>query len=239
MRAELRCGKRFSVRGPVADLDAREGRHRHERAIGRLDLQVQQRIERRAILVADLRDDLVAAVEIVEAVDVRAAEHRAQLAPDRRQVEAEIREPLAIQHDARLRQVDLQVGVDVQELAAGPAGVEHGLRRRQQLLDRRLALHDHFDVVLARRRQRRIQARKHAQSGTCDTAPYTSPYISSVERSRSFQSFATRPPKPPHVRGQRPHEVALPETPVRPSPPAANRVGRLQRGIRRALRRTG
>src|SRR5690606_17606633 len=35
--------------------------------------------------------------------------------------------------------------------------------------------------------------------GTWDTAPNTSPYISSVERSRSCQSFVTMPPKPPQA----------------------------------------
>src|SRR5688572_6465070 len=35
--------------------------------------------------------------------------------------------------------------------------------------------------------------------GTCEIAPKTSPYISSVERVRCFQSLATKPPKPPHA----------------------------------------
>src|SRR5205814_594267 len=35
--------------------------------------------------------------------------------------------------------------------------------------------------------------------GTCDTAPYTWPYICSVVRLRSFQFFATMPPNPPQL----------------------------------------
>ena len=40
---------------------------------------------------------------------------------------------------------------------------------------------------------------KTRRPGTCDTAPNTSPYICSVERARSCQSFATMPPNPPHA----------------------------------------
>src|SRR5207249_10801158 len=35
--------------------------------------------------------------------------------------------------------------------------------------------------------------------GACATAPNTSPYIASVERARSCQSFVTMPPNPPHA----------------------------------------
>ena len=49
--------------------------------VGRLDLEVEQRPDRRPLGVADLRDHLVAAIEEVEAVHVRAAEQRAQLLP--------------------------------------------------------------------------------------------------------------------------------------------------------------
>ncbi len=84
--------------------------------------------------------------------------------PDRGKIEAEVGEPFAIEHDARLRQVDLQIGIDIQELAAGPPGIEDGLRGGEQLLDRRFVLHNHFNVVLAGRRQWRIEARIHAQA---------------------------------------------------------------------------
>jgi hypothetical protein len=98
-------------------LDVREGRDGHEIAGRRLDLEVEQRPDRGAVGVADLRDDLVALVVVVEAVDVRAAEQRAELAPDAGEVEPEVGDLLAVDHDARLGPIDLEVGVDVQELA--------------------------------------------------------------------------------------------------------------------------
>ncbi len=101
-----------------ARLDVRERRDRHHASIGRLDLEIEQRRERRAIRFADLRDHLVAAIEEVEAVDVVAAEQRAELLPDAREIEPEIGDLLAIEHHACFGQIDLQVGVDVQELAA-------------------------------------------------------------------------------------------------------------------------
>src|SRR2546426_10050622 len=70
-----------------ARLAVGEGRNRHQPATRPLDLEIEQRPHRGAALVADLGDDLVAAVEIVEPVDVPAAEQRAQLAADAGQVE--------------------------------------------------------------------------------------------------------------------------------------------------------
>src|SRR6185436_15204723 len=95
-----------------ARLDVREARDGHELSARRLDLEVEQRPDGRAVGVADLRDDLVAAVEVVEAVDVGAAEQRPELLAHAREIESEVGEALAIEHDARLRAVDLEVGVD-------------------------------------------------------------------------------------------------------------------------------
>src|SRR5690606_185346 len=74
------------------------------------------------------------------------------------------RDALAVDHDPRLRQVDLEIRVDVEELAAAPAGFEHRGGRIEQLLERSLALQHELDVVLTRRRQRRIETRVHAQA---------------------------------------------------------------------------
>src|ERR1700716_4339553 len=84
-----RCRARF---------DVRESRYRHELAAGRLDLEVQQRTDGRPLGLPELGDDLVAAVEEVEAVDVAAAERCAELAPDTREIEPEIRHLIAIDH---------------------------------------------------------------------------------------------------------------------------------------------
>src|SRR5206468_10886651 len=58
----------------------------------RLDLEVEQRRDRGAVLVADLRNDFVAPIEVVEAIDVAAAEQRAQLPADAREIEPQVRD---------------------------------------------------------------------------------------------------------------------------------------------------
>src|SRR5439155_20320129 len=58
-------------------LDARERRDRDEPAAGRLDLEIEQRRDRGAVLVADLRNDFVAPIEVVEAI--RSEEHTSEL----------------------------------------------------------------------------------------------------------------------------------------------------------------
>ena len=178
-----------------ARFDARERGHGHELAARRLDLEIEQRIERRAIRVADLRNHLVAALEVVEAVHVRAAEQRAELAADAREVEAEIGDALAVEHDARLGQVDLEIGVDVQELAALPARADHRAGGLEQLFERRVALHHQLDVVLARRGQRRIETREHAQARAPARRRHTL-------RRTSLRSSA-RAPSSPSRRGRR------------------------------------
>src|SRR5690606_15966296 len=119
-------------------LDSRERRDGHELAARRADLQIEQRRERRAVLVADLRDDLVAPVEVVEAVDVSAAEQRAELLPYRREIQPQVRDALAVEHDARLRLIELQIRVDEQELAALPTRRDHLRGGLEQLLERRV-----------------------------------------------------------------------------------------------------
>jgi hypothetical protein len=134
-------------------LDTGEGRHRHEFSRRCFDLQIQQRIQGCPIFIADLGNDLVAAIEVVKAIDIGTAEQRAKLAPRRRKIEAEVRKSFAIDDHARLRQIDLEICVHIQELATLPACGEHLLRRVEQLLDRAVVLHDQFDVKLSRCRQ--------------------------------------------------------------------------------------
>ena len=195
-------------------LDAGERRHRHQLAARRLDLEIEQRADRRAVLVADLRNHLVAAIEVVEAVDVRAAEQRAELLPDAGEVEPQIGDPLAIEHDARLGQIDLEVGVDVQELAALPARADDGADRL-----RAAARAAHRSAAPARRRTgpgvgSGGSSRGNTRSpGTCDTAPYTSPYISSVERVALLPILRDHAAEAAPRRGQRPHELRLGEWP--------------------------
>ncbi len=148
-----------------AGFNVRERGHRHEFAIARLDFQIEQRSNRRAVFIADLRNDFVAAIKVIEPIHIRTAQHRAEFLTRRREIEPEIGEPFAIQHHAGLRLIDLQVGVHVKKLAALPARADDGLREFEQLLHGQIALQHEFDVVLTGRRQRRIEAREDAQSG--------------------------------------------------------------------------
>ena len=60
--------------GSRLGFDAGEARNRDELAARRLDLEIEERPDGFTTGVADLRDDFVAAVEIVEPVDVAATE---------------------------------------------------------------------------------------------------------------------------------------------------------------------
>src|SRR5690349_1093317 len=90
----------------------------------RTALACWKRFERGAVGVTDLRDHLVAALEEVEAVHVSTAQQRAELAAHAGEIQAEVRDALTVEHHARLGQVDLQIAVHVQELAALPAGAD-------------------------------------------------------------------------------------------------------------------
>src|SRR5436189_148973 len=71
---------------------------------------------------------------------------------------------ITVDHDARLGQIDLQIGIDVQELAALPPGTDHGTGPLQHLLRRLIALQHELDVVGAGSRQRRVEPREHAHA---------------------------------------------------------------------------
>ena len=141
----------------------RERRDGDQPAAGRLDLEIEQRRNRGPVRVADLRNDLIAAIEVVETIDVAAAEQRAQLATDTREIEPQVRHLIAVDDDARLRQIDLQVRIDVQELAALPARTDDRPGGLEHLLGRQIARENQLDVILARGGQRRIEPREHLQ----------------------------------------------------------------------------
>ena len=148
---------------PGAPFDVRKGRHGHKLTARRFDLKIEERSHRRAIFVTDLWNHFVAAVKIVEAVDVGPAEECAELPADAREVEPQISQTLAVQDDAGFREIDFQVRIDVQEFPALPSGTKDRTDRLEHLLRRHIALQHQFDIVLARRRQRRIQTREHPQ----------------------------------------------------------------------------
>ncbi len=222
-----------------ARLDPGEGRDRHQLAARGLDLEVEQRADRRPVLLADLRDDLVAAVEEVEPVHVGPAEQRAQLLADAGQVQPQVGDLLAVDHDPRLGQVDLQVGVHVEELAALPAGADHRADRLQHLLGRRLALEHQLDVVLPGRRQRRIEPGEHAESGDLrHRAEHLAVHLLGRAVAR-LPVLGDHAPEAAPVRGQRPHELRLGERRDRPHDLLATRGCSPRARRRAALRGTG
>src|SRR5215467_11957804 len=145
--------------------DMRERRHRYELTGRRFDLEVEERLHRRAVLVTDLRNDLVTTVEIVETVDVRPAQECAELSAHAGQIESQIGETLTVKNDTGFRQIDFQVRVDVEEFSALPSGPEDRADRLQHLLGRNIALQHQLHIVLAGGRKRWIQTRKNPQPG--------------------------------------------------------------------------
>ena len=71
------------------------------------------KLDRRAIHIANLRNHFVAAVVIIETVDVGAAEQRPKFLPHPGEVESKIGDPLAIEQHASFGQIDLQIGIHV------------------------------------------------------------------------------------------------------------------------------
>ena len=188
---------------------------------------------RGAVLVADLRDDLVAPLEEVEAIDVAAAEQRAELPPDAGEIETEIGDLLAVDHDAGLGKIDLEVRVDVEELAALEACADHRADRLEHLLGRRVALQHHLDVVLPGCRQRRVEPREDAHAGDLrDGAVDRAVHL--LGRALALlpilgEHAAERAP----VGGERPHELRLGEGLDRLHHVARGSVGGRERGVGR------
>ena len=197
-RTALRCWKRLSVRGAVLVSMRVNVDTGTSSPPGVLILRSSSGPSVARSVVADLRDDLVAAVEEVEAVDVLRRRAACRAPPDAGEVEPEVGDPLAVDHDARLGQVDLQVGVDVQELAALPAGADHRRRR-----SRASAPAARRSAAPARRRTGPASAAADRAAGTragrAPATPRRTPRRTSARSSARarFQSFATMPPKPP------------------------------------------
>ena len=91
---------------------------RHQRAVGRANVVVEQllRIEAEALL--HLRDDLIGASAHAEIVDVGAAQHGGERAADVAHLQAELRSLVAVDQDVGLRIVDFQIAIQEDEQAA-------------------------------------------------------------------------------------------------------------------------
>src|SRR5215831_18459706 len=124
----------------------RESRYRDQLPAGSLDLEVEERANRRSLFFPYLRDDLVAPVVVVEPVYIRPTERGTQLLAYTGQVEPEVGDLLAIDYDSRLWQIDLEIGIDVKELAALPPGTDHRSHRLKHLLWRSVALQNQLNV---------------------------------------------------------------------------------------------
>src|SRR5262249_43862398 len=100
-------------------LQSGEGRQRNELAASASDVHLRQLIGRQALAANHLRNDFVAAALNAETIDVVSAQQDREIAAGLSEVHALGAELVAIEHHARLRLVELQVGVREHELAAG------------------------------------------------------------------------------------------------------------------------
>ena len=237
-RTALRCWKRFSVRGAVLDSMRVKVETGTSSPLGRLDLEVEQRADGRAVLVADLRDDLVAAVEVVEAVDV-ARRRAACRAPGRRRRGRGRGRRAARGRSRRApagRSIFRSVSTYRNLPLCQPAPTTRP-RSSEHLLGRRVALQHQLDVVLARRSAaagRGAGTRAGRAPATRRRTPRrTSPRSSARAR---CQSLVTMPPKPPQAAVERPHELRLGERgDASRRPRSDSRFDRLERRVGRGL----
>ena len=132
MVALLSCWKWLSDSGTASGRDRGDRRQRDRRAVGGLDVIVQQLVGVEARALLDLRDHLVRPAVEAEIVDVAAAQHRRQRRADIAHLEAELRGLVAVDHDRRLRLVDLEVGVHEDEHAARIGFLQEVLRHLVQ-----------------------------------------------------------------------------------------------------------
>src|SRR5690606_36924934 len=113
----------------------------------------------------DLRDDLVAAALDAEAVDEIAADGRGQIRADLLQVEAHAGDLVAVEHDLRLRLVDLGVDIEKHELAAGHGAALQLAGKLQDAIVRSGRGQHKLDRKRAAAGQRGRQHRKHREAG--------------------------------------------------------------------------
>ena len=105
----LSCWKRFSERGTVDVANFRHRAERHELALGPVDIHVLQLIGIQAVRALYLRDDLVAAARYVEAVYIIAADHRRHVSADLPEIEPQVGNLVAVDHELGLGLVDLDI----------------------------------------------------------------------------------------------------------------------------------
>ncbi len=131
------------------------GGQRHHRPAGRADVVVLQLAGIEAVLLRDLRNDLVGAAVELEKVDVTAAEHGRHRRADVLHGQAELRGHIAVDVQAGLRQVDAQVRLQEDELAGFQRVLQEFLRHVIELVRRFGGGDDELDGQPARARQRR------------------------------------------------------------------------------------
>jgi len=134
----------------------RDRGQRDRRAVGGLDVVVEQLLGIEAIALLHLRDHLVGTAVQAEIVDVAAPQQRGEGAADIAHLQAELRRLAALDLDGRLRQVDLEVAVQEDEHAALEGRLQELLRHvveaRERLGRADHELHGQAEAAGQRRR---------------------------------------------------------------------------------------
>ena len=136
--------------------------HAHESAVSGAHLHLQHALGVCSLVERDLRNDFVTAPVVIEPIDVAATQQHAEVLSHACKIKPKVGDFAAIKIDARLRQVDLQIGIDICKLAACPASTNQHASVFLHLSDIFSAGNDEFDIKLARARQRRRTKRKRS-----------------------------------------------------------------------------
>ena len=141
-----------------------EGGQRNEFVVRSGDVDLLQLIGGQTVRAFDLRNDFVAPALDAEAIDVVAAEHGGKILAGLGQVDSLRAEFVAVEDDLSLRLVELQVGVGVNEEAAGERFLHELVGKLAELP--RLGCRDNHELnrEISATRQRRRRQRDHANA---------------------------------------------------------------------------
>jgi hypothetical protein len=135
--------------------EARDRRQRDRRSVRGPDVIVEKLILIEPIALFHLWDDLVGAAVEIEIIGVGAPEHRSERAAHVIHLETELRRFLTIDDDGNLRLVDLEIGVEKDEVSGLERPGEEFASYDVELLGRIRGGDDELDRQAVRARQRR------------------------------------------------------------------------------------
>ena len=106
-----------------------------------------------------MRDYLVVSVEMIKAIHITTTEQNTQFASHARQIQPQIGDPLAIELHASLRQIHLEIGIDISKCAGLVAGLNDFGHLSGQFFHRGIGFHNQFNVRATRAWKRAGQSR--------------------------------------------------------------------------------